>query len=61
MIVFNSIQIVTLLAAGPFILQWLLQQKQWQYLGYVGCLGYLLLFVWMVEVVYRSIEQEYRR
>lgn len=57
MFLFNSIQIVTLFAAAPILLQWLLwnPSRSLQLLGYLGCLIYGLLYIWITGMVWSDL------
>lgn len=63
MLVFNSIQIVSIFAAAPFLIQWLMSSK-YQYaslLGWVASVGYLALFVWLITLVVMALDGEEAR
>ena len=63
MLIFNSIQIVTLFAAAPFLIQWLMQSTYpyAKVLSWVASVGYGVLFVWLICLVVMALDEEKTR
>lgn len=57
MYVFNSLQIVSIFAALPFLIQWLMG-SQFAYataLGWIVGVAYVALFFWLTVLVYMGL------
>jgi hypothetical protein len=63
MLVFNSIQLVTIFAAGPFVIQFLVSHPNplAQTLGWVASIGYVCLYIWLIFLVWCGLSPAARR
>lgn len=62
--VFNSIQIVTLFAAAPFLLSWLFESATFPGVGaakYVAAIAYCVFYIFMCVSTYNSVEKSGKR
>lgn len=55
---FNSIQLVTLFAAFPILLEYLSRAafNYATFLFYVGCAAYFVMFCWFIAIFYKNVE-----
>jgi hypothetical protein len=62
MLEFNAIQIVSIFAARPFLIQWIAASKYpfAEAMAWVCGIGYFALFVWMIVLVYSALASEKR-
>lgn len=62
MLAFNADQLVTIFASAPFLIQWLFSKEgYYQVFGYVALTGYIVLYVWLICLVFQSLENEVTR